>query len=107
MNPISALKAVTNIFVSVGVAAIVKNAVKATTPFDYSPKLYKKVGITVATFVISSMISDAATTHVEATIDEAVESIKGINVATKELNDIVKESFAASAANQPKNPTVN
>ncbi|MDF2800183.1 MAG: hypothetical protein K0S61_86 [Anaerocolumna sp.] len=72
----STIKAVSNIIVSVGVGAIVKNAIKYTTPGPL--KLATKVCMGIGGFVLTSMISEAATKYTESKIDEVVEDVQNI-----------------------------
>jgi len=74
MNPLNLIKTVTEIVVSVGVGAVVGNTIKLTTPAG--THVLKRVAIGVGGFVLSSMISDKASTYATTTIDETVEKIK-------------------------------
>lgn len=74
MNPLSLVKTVVEITVSVGVGAVVGNAVKASTPAGIH--VVKRVAIGVGAFVLSSMVGDMATKYATDTIDETAGKIK-------------------------------
>lgn len=78
MDPINILKGVTTLVVSTGVGAIVKNAVKATTPEDI--KKFSKISIVVGSAVVSSMVADNATNYVRDQIDKGVKTFKDAKV---------------------------
>lgn len=74
MNPIGIAKTVAGVASSVGVGAIVKNAINMSTP-DNITKL-QKVSIVVGTFVLSGMIGEMATKYVNTQIDNTVEQFQ-------------------------------
>lgn len=74
MNPLSLVKTVVEITVSVGVGAVVGNAIKASTPAK--THVVKRVAIGVGAFVLSSMVGDMATKYATDTIDETAGKIK-------------------------------
>lgn len=88
MNPLSLVKTVVEITVSVGVGAVVGNAIKASTPAGIH--VVKRVAIGVGGFVLSSMVGDMATKYATETIDETASKIK--NFMKKEKPEIVDDS---------------
>lgn len=76
MKKIEILKTVGGIIVSVGVATIVGNAIKCTTP--PSMGTIKKVCIAVGTLVLTSMAGDRAVEYTEHKIDSAVVYVKSM-----------------------------
>lgn len=83
MKKIDILKKVGGIVVSVGVGAIVTNAIKATSPTSMGT--IKKVCVIVGGLVLSSMVSDLAVKYAEETIDNTVKEIKKM-VTNGDLN---------------------
>lgn len=75
MNKIDVLKGATKFVVSVGVGAIVSNAVAFTTPV-LAVGVLKRAAIGVGSFVLSAMVSEKATDYTDEKIDEAVEELK-------------------------------
>ncbi|MCX7817549.1 MAG: hypothetical protein N2317_08610 [Syntrophales bacterium] len=82
MSKLELLKKAAGIVVSVGVGAIVGNAITSTTP-DTAGTI-KKVCIGIGAFVLSSMITDKVSEYAENKIDEAVAQIKGAAVESVE-----------------------
>jgi hypothetical protein len=74
MNKIELAKTIGGIIVSVGVSAIVGNAIKITTPAGIGA--IKGACMSVGAMVLSSMISEHATKYTETKIDEAVAYVK-------------------------------
>jgi hypothetical protein len=74
MNPIGIAKTVAGIASSVGVGAIVKNAINMSTPENVT-KL-QKASIFVGGIVLSGMVGEMATKYVNTTIDNTVEQFK-------------------------------
>jgi hypothetical protein len=74
MNPLSLIKTAVEITVSVGVGAVVGNAIKASTPANVH--VVKRVAIGVGAFVLSSMVGDMATKYATDTIDDTAGKIK-------------------------------
>jgi hypothetical protein len=74
MNPLSLIKTAVEITVSVGVGAVVGNAIKASTPANVL--VVKRVAIGVGAFVLSSMVGDMATKYATDTIDDTAGKIK-------------------------------
>lgn len=75
MTKLELLKAGSKFVVSVGVGAIVTNAVAFTTPV-LAVGVLKKAAIGVGSFVLSAMLSDKAADYADEKIDEAVEELK-------------------------------
>jgi hypothetical protein len=69
------LKGALSLAVSTGVGAIVNNAVKHTTPDNV--KTLKKICITIGTFALSGMVSDAVCEYTDKKIDETAIQVKG------------------------------
>lgn len=84
MTKLDVVKAGTKFVVSVGVGAIVTNAVAFTTPV-LAVGVLKKAAIGVGSFVLSAMLSDKATEYTDEKIDEAVEELKNISNEGKEV----------------------
>jgi hypothetical protein len=76
MTKFEMLKAAGEIVISVGVGAIVGNAVKATTPIGVG--LIKKACIGISALVLANLASDSATKYTEEKIDNAVDKIKNM-----------------------------
>lgn len=74
MNPLSLIKSVSEIVVSIGVGAVVGNAIKASTPSTVTT--LQKVMIGVGGFVLSGMVGDMATKYTSDSIDGTVDKIK-------------------------------
>ena len=68
MNYLGLTKQIVGLVVSLGVGSIVKNAIEHTTPSTITT--LKKVGVGVGGFVLSMMVSDAATKFADEKIDE-------------------------------------
>lgn len=68
MNYLGLIKQAVGLVVSLGVGAIVKNAIEHTTPGTVTA--FKKVGISIGGIVLSMMVSDAATKFADGKIDE-------------------------------------
>lgn len=75
MNKLDIVKASLGAVVSIGVGAIVGNAVMLTTPL--ATKGLMKLCIKVGSLALSGMASDKAAVYVEETIDDGVEKVKG------------------------------
>lgn len=85
-NVVTISRFVTKTIVSSGAAAIVTNAVKATTPADIT-KL-KKLSVAVGTMAISGLVAEHASKRVMKAFDDTVATIK--DVITPEDPDIVE-----------------
>lgn len=75
MTKLEVVKGATKFVVSVGVGAIVSNAVAFTTPV-LAVGVLKKAAIGVGSFVLSSMLSDKAGEYTDQKIDEFVDEMK-------------------------------
>jgi hypothetical protein len=82
-NYLDAAKLVSKLVVSTGVAAVVGNVVKSTTPAD--AKLHKKICILVGTAVISNLVTGIATKNVDSKIDD-------VAAAAKDATDHIKNA---------------
>lgn len=74
------------IVVSVGVGAIVGNAIKSTTPDTIG--LVKKACVAVGAFVVSHMIQEKASEYVENKIDNTVKQIEEFGKNKEELIEV-------------------
>lgn len=86
MKKIDILKKVVTVIATVGVGAVVGNAVKATTPADL--KIQQKIIVGIGAFVIGGMVSEQATKHTEQQFDEIVQNVKE---TTNSVNEAVQE----------------
>ena len=80
MSKIEMVKAIGGIVVSVGVAAIMGNLVKATTPVNTS--LIGRVCILIGGAVLTDMVTDVAAEHAEKKMNDAIASFK------KEMSEV-------------------
>lgn len=85
-NAVTIARFATRTVVSSGAAAIVQNAVKATTPADI--KKLKKLSIMVGTAAIGGIVAEAANKHVLKGFDDIVKTIK--DVIVPEEADVVE-----------------
>lgn len=92
MKKLELLKAGAEIIVSVGVGAIVGNAVIFTTPLK--TKAFQGLAIKAGSFVLSSMASDKATEYVGTKIDAAADAVKGFITIETPKNEAIKEEEA-------------
>jgi ABC-type siderophore export system fused ATPase/permease subunit len=83
MNKLEIVKKVAGVVVSIGVGAIVSNAVKANTPESIGT--LKKVCMIAGTFVIGSMLSDAAVNYANKAIENIVKEVKEM-ITDSDLN---------------------
>lgn len=74
MKKLDAVKNVAKVVVSIGVGAIVGNAVKCTTPEDTTG--IGKILVALGSLVVANMISDKAADYTEEKIDETVSEVK-------------------------------
>ena len=87
------VKAIGEVVVSIGIGAIVKNVVKATTPATVG--LAKRVCIGVGVLALDFMITDAVMTYAEKTIGKVfakVEETKHTQYGTK-IYDLCEEEI--------------
>jgi len=68
------LKSAATLIASVGVGAVVTNAVKATTPDDM--KMINKIFVMVGTTVVSHAVADLASKYTSGQIDEIDKAAK-------------------------------
>lgn len=83
MKKVEILKTAVKIIIPVGVGAIVKNGINATSPSSVSG--IKNLCIGIGAFVLSNMVSDKAVDYAEEKIDEGIKSIKEM-IENGELN---------------------
>lgn len=86
MDALKVFKAATNIVVSVGAGAVIKNAIRATTPEDV--KKIGKIGIVIGGFAISGLVADAAVKHVDNMTDEFVTAVKNARNPVHNITDV-------------------
>lgn len=76
MNKLDIFKGITEVAVSIGVGAIVGNAIKITTAPD--TKNYKKVAIWFGGYVLSHMVSQVASNYAVNEIDKVADNVRTI-----------------------------
>lgn len=82
MDPISIVKTVTQIAVSIGTSAVVTNAIKATTPATLSRG--SKIAVAIGSVAVSSMIGDKVGKYVVEQIDDLRNQFKKTQIETPE-----------------------
>ena len=82
MSKIEVIKRATKFVVSVGVGAIVTNAVTFTTPV-LTVGVMKKAAISVGSFVLGAMLSEKATDYTDEKIDEFVDEVRKLTEEEK------------------------
>lgn len=92
MKKLDLIKAGAEILVSTGVGSIVGNAIKITTSPDSNR--FTRIAIGFGGFVLSSMISAAATAHVNGVIDDIHDKVIDILRSEEDDKDV-----------QPEDPT--
>lgn len=86
MNKLEILKTAVGLVVSVGVGTVVGNAIKATTPLNQN--LLNRSLVKVGAFFVGGVLSEAAFTSVEKTIDNVAEKVQSLDLtATPEDED--------------------
>jgi hypothetical protein len=81
------LRYATKTVVSSGAAAVISNAVKATTPSDI--KKLKKLSIWVGTAAISGLVAEHSTKRVMKSYDSVVNAVKDAMIHDQEDPDVV------------------
>lgn len=76
MTNIDMIKKVGGIVISVGVGAIVGNAIKSTTPSTMN--MVTKICVGVGAFILTGMASDGAVKYAEGKFDETINQIKNM-----------------------------
>ena len=94
MNPLGIIKGVTDFAVSVSVAAIVGNMIKATMPAQ--AKVISKIAYGVGGVVVAGMVGDYASKYANSQIDVVAKSISDIKTATSELKNELKKDKPTS-----------
>lgn len=74
-------KSAVTLVASVGVGAVVTNAIKATTPEDL--KIASKIAVVLGTFVASRAVADSASTFCAKQIDQVASGIEQIKSVVK------------------------
>lgn len=86
MDKTEMAKKIAELIVSIGVGAVVGNAIKIGTPSDI--KLIGKIGIGIGGFVLSNMTGDFAASYIRKQIDEVIEQF---NLAKDAVTLVVQE----------------
>jgi hypothetical protein len=81
------LRYATKTVVSSGAAAVISNAVKATTPADI--KRLKKISIWVGTAAISGLVAEHSTKRVMKSYDSVVNAVKDAMIHDHDDPDVV------------------
>ena len=76
MNKVDMVKAIGEGVVSIGVLAIVKNVIVATTPPTVQPLV--RGCIAVGSWIVADMVSSAAVNHTEKKINQALAQVKEV-----------------------------
>ncbi len=76
MNPLALFKGAVSLATSVGIGAIVENAIKTTTPIGIGKT--SKFFILVGSLVLTGMISTKVSKYAEDVIDGTVETVKRV-----------------------------
>lgn len=82
-------KSIAGVVISLGVGAVVQNAVNATTPLDQ--KLLKRIGVKVGGYVVSSMVADHAVKYSFEQIDATKDWFENVNSMFKNPDTIQGE----------------
>lgn len=98
MNIVPIVKAVTGLATSIGVGAVVGNAIKATTPIVMSRT--QKVIVTIGGVALSAVAGDMVATNLENQIDEIVLGYR----AGKAVKDGFKQAAADADAREASTP---
>lgn len=85
MNKLEILKRTVETVVSVGVAAVIGNAIKSTTPVDI--KTYSKVIVGIGGFVVSTMVKNEATKRTNNKFDEIAQEFKDAREKAEQTQD--------------------
>lgn len=88
MSTLGFVKGALTFAVSSGVAAVVGNVVKETTPDDF--KMVSKIAVGIGTVALSYMLGDMVAEYTSRKIDETID---GVNEAKKAFSEI-KETVA-------------
>jgi hypothetical protein len=83
MNPLNAVKFVTDIAISFGIGSIIGNVIKTHAPAKVN--LVQKIAIGIGGSFLSSMITDKVSSHASEQIDKVAESVKKTKETLKEL----------------------
>lgn len=81
MNVLNLAKSAVTLVSSIGVGAVVTNAIKATTPGDLSQ--YQKLSIAVGSAVIGALVSKQATTQTSEEFDKVAATVRDFKNARK------------------------
>lgn len=95
MNKLALIKNTVSFVATIGVGAVVGNAVKHTTPGDL--KKVSKVAVLIGGFVVGSMVNDAATKYAEKQVDDIAEAAQTVKDATREAKESFRQASEAAA----------
>ena len=76
MKKLDILKSVITLVASVGVGAVVTNAVKSTTPADL--KVLNRIAVVIGSAAVSYVASDGAAKYFGSYVDEVTEMVKNV-----------------------------
>jgi len=93
MTKIDFVKLGVGFVVSYGTSAIINNAIKATTPGELH--IIKRVSIFVGTFVLTSVVCDAAVKNANRQIDDFVTNFDKIFTTANNLKKILSKEVGA------------
>lgn len=102
MNKVEIVKAISEVVVSFGVGSLVGNAIKLTT--DPEAGKFKKFAIGIGGFVLSNMISDAASKYTGDRIDQAATSVSRLFAGPEDLDvksEVTESDYEAPSASFP------
>lgn len=85
------IKMVARVAITIGVGAIVGNAVKFTTP-EVGMGILKKFCVGLGSVVLGGLASDASVQYAEKKIDDAAELVKEVNKIIEASSDETIES---------------
>lgn len=88
MGPLTIIKSVSELVVSIGAGAVVGNAIKVSTP--ETAKIIQKIAIGVGGAVLSSMVGDLAAKYATGQIEDAAGKVNNFWSKAKEKPEEVK-----------------
>lgn len=94
---VKGIKSIAGIAITIGVAAIVGNAVKFTTP-EIGMGTLKKFCVGLGSVVLGGLASDASVQYAEKKIDEAAELVKEVSKTIEVASETTVETEATVEA---------
>lgn len=88
---VKGIKSIAGIAITIGVAAIVGNAVKFTTP-EVGMGTLKKFCVGLGSVVLGGLASDASVQYAEKKIDEATELVKEVSKTIEVASETTVET---------------